>query len=63
MITVVDQAVIRALSNGKRQTEIAQDMGVTVSKINYRMEILLDELKCKNAAHLVATALRRKIIE
>jgi DNA-binding CsgD family transcriptional regulator len=62
MFTVVDKQLVEMLSYGKRQTEIAEDWGVSVSKINYRMQILLDEMKCKNAAHLVATAMREGLI-
>jgi len=58
-----DIIILQCLANGWSRPEIAGFLHWKVYKADARIQDLLKEFGCKNAAQLVATVIRRGIIE
>lgn len=58
-----DLDIVRRLSEGEKAGEIALDVGLTERGIEEVIVRLRAKHEAKNTTHLVATALRKKIIE
>jgi DNA-binding NarL/FixJ family response regulator len=54
---------IMLMSEGKRDNQIARELGMPTYRIKYNLDQLKQFWGCKNRTHLVAAALRKKIIE
>lgn len=61
-LTKIDLAVIRLMSHGDENQDIARAMGYSVGTVRNRVALILAKLGCRNRTEAVAEALRAKII-
>lgn len=62
-ITLKEFEIIKKMSHGKSSKEIASEMGSSIKTIEVHRHNILKKTGCLNVAHLIATALRQKLIE
>lgn len=60
---VSDSAIIKTLSEGKRQKEASRFLGTTINYIVFRLNVLRQIYDCKNTAQLIAVFSKKGLIE
>lgn len=63
IITQIEVELIKHFAEGLSAKEIANEQRKAVRTIEVQMQNLRKKTGCKNAAHLVATFLRQKLID
>lgn len=63
LLTDSEIEVVKWLSYGKRQSEIAEIMSVKTNAIHQRIYIIMNKLGTNTSAGIVGIALRKKLVE
>jgi DNA-binding NarL/FixJ family response regulator len=62
-LTPRELEVLKLISDGRRNKQIASELGISETTINFHIKNLVDKLKAEDRTHAVVVALRRGLIQ